>query len=61
MVGTRISVGWPAASREYAQVKNDLLILAGCVKADTRTNTAEDLDDDSKTNDHPATAADRGR
>ncbi|MCG5078987.1 hypothetical protein, partial [Paraburkholderia tagetis] len=39
----------------YAQVKNDFLVLAGCVKADIPTNTAEDLHDDSKTNDHPAT------
>jgi hypothetical protein len=50
-----------APTRPYAQVGNDSLILAGCVKADTRTNTAEDLHDDSKTNDHPATAVDRGR
>ncbi|SOE96201.1 hypothetical protein SAMN05414139_09130 [Burkholderia sp. D7] len=45
----------------YAQVKNDFLVLAGCVKADIPTNTAEDLHDDSKTNDHPATPVDRGR
>ncbi|SEK10150.1 hypothetical protein SAMN05192539_10473 [Paraburkholderia diazotrophica] len=34
----------------YAQAKNDFLILAGFVKADTNTNTAEDRDDDGKTN-----------
>jgi len=42
----------------YAQVKDDFLILAACVKTDTHTNTAEYLGDDSKTNDHPATAVD---
>ena len=49
------------ANLPYAQVKSNFLILAGCVKADTPTNTAEELLNDSKTNDHPATAADRGR
>jgi 1,4-dihydroxy-2-naphthoate octaprenyltransferase len=49
------------SSAAYAQVKNDLLVLAGCVKADIPTNTAEDLHDDSKTNDHPATGTDRDR
>ncbi|MCG5077423.1 hypothetical protein, partial [Paraburkholderia tagetis] len=44
-----------AIALSYAQVKNDFLVLAGCVKADIPTNTAEDLHDDSKTNDHPAT------
>jgi hypothetical protein len=50
-----------AVDLAYAQVKNDFLVLAGCVKADIPTNTAEDLHDDSKTNDHPATPVDRGR
>jgi hypothetical protein len=50
-----------AVNLAYAQVKNDFLVLAGCVKADIPTNTAEDLHDDSKTNDHPATPVDRGR
>jgi 1,4-dihydroxy-2-naphthoate octaprenyltransferase len=50
-----------AVNLPYAQVKNDFLVLAGCVKADIPTNTAEDLHDDSKTNDHPATPVDRGR
>jgi hypothetical protein len=45
----------------YAQAKNDLLIIAGCVKADTSTNTTEDLGDDRKTNHHQAIATERGR
>ena len=53
--------GATAVDLAYAQVKNDFLVLAGCVKADIPTNTAEDLHDDSKTNDHPATPVDRGR
>ena len=45
----------------YAQVSNEFLILAGCVTEDALSTHQEYLGDDRKTNDHPATAADRGR